>query len=335
RHIAGIDNSVPFTTETLDPAINKLKAKLEQAQENSEKELLTKQIDNLERVKTLTNNNSTFTQAMHLGLAENVSDNEYKTKAQEAVALIDEYEKIYKDLAARFDYGDRESQDYINGLYSIKAQSKNYEVAITQREKVINSTLNSFKQDLINAGKNADVAVVELADVIARIEAGERSLAKLKEYSNSGNEIKTEDEAKVVINNLRDKGNLRVVYNNNIDKSPIELAKLMLDAYGKELESITAELESNKKNLVAKRKNLESALLLPEDTLEGLEQAPIDVIAGVKEDAVKKLDAAQDRLINNFKNQYKDFYDKLEELKIDKELLDKTFNDVSNKKGKS
>jgi len=70
RHIAGIDNSVPFTTETLDPAINKLKAKLEQAQENSEKELLTKQIDNLERVKTLTNNNSTFTQAMHLGLAE-------------------------------------------------------------------------------------------------------------------------------------------------------------------------------------------------------------------------------------------------------------------------
>jgi len=109
----------------------------------------------------------------------------------------------------------------------------------------------------------------------------------------------------------------------------------MLDAYGKELESITAELESNKKNLVAKRKNLESALLLPEDTLEGLEQAPIEVIAGVKEDAVKKLDSAQDRLINNFKNQYKDFYDKLEELKIDKELLDKTFNDVSNKKGKS
>lgn len=205
KNIAETDN-IKFEKENLVPQIEEMEAQANEMGDGPEKEALMQKIA---AAKDKYAKALEVTEAMRKGLAKDANDNEYKKKAEAAVADLVELEKIHNKVMSKYgEQGNPAIQrvaDIVSGrsmdLYMIKKSVKELEDSINdmqaEQDALIDASgdVTGFNREIINYNQNIQVAV----------ETRERYDQQLKVLQQAGLALQNDPsnpQALAVINNM-------------------------------------------------------------------------------------------------------------------------------------
>ncbi len=275
--------------------------------------------------------NTGFTEAMKMGLADSMEDNSYSQKAQLTASEIDRRTKTYNELVDRFNFGDEETFNLAHYVFSnqihIEDLSKGLEEInseISKLESIAPSTVslmdvNSMqdlliKQEAIQTSLNGIKKVLE--ETRKSIEEG--SSATVKSLKRKW-KVKSVEEVSSILEDKRKYSEQQLKSIEDSIQSEYELMKSLKENEGKDnndlAKSLAEELLTNTKYIAAKESKIKLLELQSDYTAE--------IEAYSKRHTEMLTARGRDKFIEISKKNYEEAKEKAEKKRLDSDAKER------------